>query len=178
MLDFSRIETERLILRPHLLEDADALHHLTSHPDVYRFDPGYQRSLEQTRENLQFRMAEYRRHGLGRLALLERESDEIVGYAGLQLCLYDLPGKSVPVIEFFYGLRRDRWGRGYMTEAGLALIEHGFQAQKLPRIISTADKRNKASISVMMRVGMTVQNDALHPDTWVYGMIENPYLRA
>jgi RimJ/RimL family protein N-acetyltransferase len=178
MLDPTLIETERLVLRPHVIEDLDALYHLTSHPDVYRFDPGYQRSLEQTRENLIFRIGEYRRHGLGRMAVLEKPTGELVGYAGLQLCLYDVPGQSLPVVEFFYGLRRDRWGRGYITEAGQALIDRGFREFKLPKIISTADKRNQPSINVMRRVGMTLQDDALHPDTWVCGVIENPYIRA
>lgn len=178
MIDATLIETDRLVLRPHLMDDLDALYHLTSHPDVYRFDPGYQRSLEQTRDNLIFRIGEYRRHGLGRMAVIERASGELVGYAGLQLCLYDQPGASVPTIELFYGLRRDRWGRGYVTESGHALIDHGFRELRLPKIISTADKRNKASIDVMRRVGMVIHDDALHPDTWVCGVIENPYLRA
>lgn len=178
MIDATLIETERLVLRPHMMEDLDALFRLTSHPDVYRYDPGYQRSYDQTRENLIFRIGEYRRHGMGRMALLERATGEIVGYAGLQLCLYEQPGVNLPTVEFFYGLRRDRWGQGYMTEAGQTLFDYGFRQLRLPGIISTADKRNTPSINVMRRLGMTIRDDALHPNTWVCGEIENPYLRA
>jgi len=178
ILETAQIETERLILRPHVMEDLEPLYHLTAHPDVYRFDPGYRRSYEQTRDILIFRIGEYRRHGMGRMAVVERATGELVGYAGLQLCLYEMPGMNVPAVEFFYGLRRDRWGCGYITEAGHVLIDHGFRVLRLPRIISTADKRNTPSINVMRRVGMTISDHALDPDTWVCGVIENPYLRG
>jgi RimJ/RimL family protein N-acetyltransferase len=43
-----QIETSRLILRPFTREDLDAAYAaLKSHPDTWRFDPGFQRTKEQ-----------------------------------------------------------------------------------------------------------------------------------
>jgi RimJ/RimL family protein N-acetyltransferase len=43
-----QIETNRLILRPFTLEDADAAYAaLESHPDTWKFNPSFQRTREQ-----------------------------------------------------------------------------------------------------------------------------------
>jgi len=42
------LETERLRLRPLTLKDAEHLHHLyDTDPEVWKFDPGYARSLDE-----------------------------------------------------------------------------------------------------------------------------------
>ena len=43
-----QIETNRLILRPFALEDIDAAYAaLETHPDTWKFDPGFRRTKEQ-----------------------------------------------------------------------------------------------------------------------------------
>jgi len=55
--------------------------------------------------------------------------------------------------ELSYGLRRDRWGRGYATEAGQACVRHGFQDLGLDRIVADVDPDNIASIHVLEKCG-------------------------
>lgn len=168
------VETERLILRTHSMADLDALHTLTSHPDVWQFDPGRQRTIEESRALLVWRMMEYERRGIGRLAVVLKASGQLIGYCGLQLCLLeDCYALNTPEIEFFYGLSRDHWGQGLISEAGHALIRHGFDEHKLKRIMSSALSDNQRSINVMRRVGMRVETCPCDPN-WVVGMIDNP----
>jgi RimJ/RimL family protein N-acetyltransferase len=168
------VETERLILRTHTMADLDAMHALTSHPDVWRFDPGRQRTLDETRAILVWRIMEYERRGLGRLALVHKASGRLIGYCGLQLCLLDeCYPLTTPEIEFFYGLARDHWGQGLITEAGRELIRYGFEELKLRRIISSALSGNQRSINVMRRVGMRIEICPCDAD-WVVGAIDNP----
>ena len=56
--------------------------------------------------------------------------------------------------DFGYGLRKEFWRRGIVTEAGKAVIE---QAQKdgLPYITATHDRNNPRSGGVMQNVGMS-----------------------
>jgi [ribosomal protein S5]-alanine N-acetyltransferase len=168
------LETERLILRTHTMADLDAMHAITSHPDVWRFDPGRQRTIDETRVLLVWRMMEYERRGIGRLALVEKASGQLIGYCGLQLCLLEACyALNTPEIEFFYGLMRNRWGQGLMTEAGHALIGYGFEELKLKRIISSALSGNERSINVMRRVGMRIETCPCDAE-WVVGTIDNP----
>jgi RimJ/RimL family protein N-acetyltransferase len=168
----SMIETERLILRPFVMADLDALHRIVSHPDVWQYDPGYERSRDETRALLVFRIGELQRHGIGRLAVTLKQTGALIGYCGLQLCLVDYPTYTTPEIELFYGLAREHWGQGLITEAAHALVAHGFETQKLRRIVSCARGANTRSIGVMHRVGMRVEADPGDPEHRVMGVIE------
>ena len=47
-----------------------------------------------------------------------------------------------------------RWGRGLATEAGRALLAHGFQSHGLERIVAITHPGNLKSQAVMQRLGM------------------------
>ena len=55
--------------------------------------------------------------------------------------------------ELSYGLRRDRWGMGYATEAAQACLRHGFEDLGLERIVADVDPDNIASIHVLEKCG-------------------------
>ena len=74
----SMLETERLRLRPFVMEDLDALHRIVSHPDVWQYDPGYERSWDETRALLVFRIGELQHHGIGRLAVTLKQTGALI----------------------------------------------------------------------------------------------------
>jgi RimJ/RimL family protein N-acetyltransferase len=51
-------------------------------------------------------------------------------------------------------MRRSAWGHGYATEGARALIDHGFRAQGLLRVLATTYQDNLASRRVMEKCGM------------------------
>ncbi|WP_375427763.1 GNAT family N-acetyltransferase [uncultured Sphingomonas sp.] len=55
--------------------------------------------------------------------------------------------------ELGYWLTPSAWGRGYATEAGLALIELARDALRLPRLRATAFIGNKGSARVLAKLG-------------------------
>ena len=55
--------------------------------------------------------------------------------------------------DFGYGLRKEYWHRGIVTEAGKAVIEQ-IKKDGLPYITATHDRNNPRSGNVMQRVGM------------------------
>ena len=57
-------------------------------------------------------------------------------------------------IEVGWWLTPSRWGRGLASEAGGALIEHGFAAHALERIVAITHPHNLKSQAVMERLGM------------------------
>jgi RimJ/RimL family protein N-acetyltransferase len=47
------------------------------------------------------------------------------------------------------------WGQGLATEFARAMLKTGFECWRLPRIEASIDPRNKASLSVVHKLGMT-----------------------
>jgi RimJ/RimL family protein N-acetyltransferase len=95
----------------------------------------------------------YERRGYGMFAILDRSSEDVIGFCGLVH-----PGGQ-PEAEIKYALRRDAWGRGIATEAVAALLRHGARAHGLRRVIATVAPDNAASQRVLLKAGMA--QDAL-----------------
>jgi ribosomal-protein-alanine N-acetyltransferase len=167
------IETERLLLRPFIAADLDAIYAVLSRPAVWQYDPGKPRTLDETHMVLARWIADYELHGFGRFAVVLKETGAIIGYCGLQWLLLDHGVYKSPEVEIFYALAPEYWGHGYITEAAQAVIEFAFTEIKLKRIVATALGDNTRSISVMRRLGMRVARDPFEQD-WIVGIIENP----
>ncbi len=56
--------------------------------------------------------------------------------------------------DFGYGLRKEFWHKGIVTEAGKAVVEQ-VKKDGLPYITATHDRNNPRSGNVMQKVGMT-----------------------
>ncbi|HEX7173219.1 MAG TPA: GNAT family N-acetyltransferase [Candidatus Limnocylindria bacterium] len=151
------IETDRLRLRS--LADADlaGLHRIYGDAETMRFIGASGRpteGLEGTRRVLDWLRRHEELHGFGLWALDERDGDPLVGVAGL---LWK-EGHG-PEVEVVYLVRRDRWGRGYGTEAARAALEIGHGQLGLPRIIALAYPENVASRRVMTHAGMRTEGE-------------------
>ena len=146
------IETQRLLLREYCEEDAEAFFRLNSDPAVMRFTPDEPLvDLEQARAVLRdYPMADYRTHGFGRWACVLRETGEVIGFAGLKY----LP--ETGEVDLGYRLLAECWGRGYATEACLAVIEYGFKTLRLARITALVRPENVRSVRVLEKCGLRV----------------------
>lgn len=167
------LHTDRLILRPFTAADLDAIYAILSRPDVWQYDPGKPRTLDETRALLARWIADYEHHGFGRFAVVLRDTGTIIGYCGLQWLLLDHGVYKSPEVELFYALAPEYWGQGYITEAAQAVIRFAFTEIKLKRIVSTALSANTRSLDVMRRLDMHVIRDPFDPD-WIVGIIDNP----
>ncbi len=58
--------------------------------------------------------------------------------------------------ELGWILHRDHWGKGYMTEAAIAIRDFAKTIPTLKQLYAHCDSRNKASSTVMERIGMTL----------------------
>ena len=64
-----------------------------------------------------------------------------------------------PEIEIGWRLTRNVWGEGYATEAALPVVRHAFETLRLPRLIAGIDPRNRGSIRVAEKIGMTCTDE-------------------
>jgi RimJ/RimL family protein N-acetyltransferase len=152
------IETARLLIRPFTANDADpAYQMLEGHPDVWRFDPGFQRTREQRAGIIGKYAASNEEDGSGTLAATLKASGALIGYAGLQLYVLPREPLATPEVELYYKLGREPWGQGYATEACQAMIRFVFDEMRLARIVTITAAENRPSIILLERLGMRIE---------------------
>jgi RimJ/RimL family protein N-acetyltransferase len=143
-------ETERLLIREYIEEDAEAFFKLNSDPEVLRFVPDKPLlNVEQARQLLlDHPIADYRKHGFGRGALIIKSTGEQIGFAGLKYL------EELGAVDIAYRLLPAHWGQGLATEAALASVRYGFANLGLKRIVGLAMPANIASVRVLEKTGL------------------------
>ena len=129
------IETERLRIGPLPAEERETMLAIW-------LDPANERLVGAT-----FTDDQVRRWVHGTWGVWERSSGELIG----DCTLFYAPEHRD--WELAYGLRRDRWGRGYGSEAAQACVRHGFEVLGLERIVADVEPANAASIRVLEKCG-------------------------
>lgn len=144
------LETDRLLLRKYVEEDAEAFFQLNSDPRVLRFVPDSALlDVEQARQILiDHPIADYRRHGFGRGACILKSTGQQIGFAGLKYL------EELGEVDVAYRLPPAFWGQGLATEAAVASVRYGFDQLGLKRIIGLAMPENVASIRVLEKAGL------------------------
>jgi [ribosomal protein S5]-alanine N-acetyltransferase len=160
------LTTERLLLRHFHILDAEPMDHIFGDPEVMRFGDGVQ-SWEWVQAWLRTCLERYHQTwGFGPYAVVEKRSQNVIGYCGL-FFFPDVGGQ--PDVEVGYRLARSAWGKGYATEAAGAVRDFAFATLGIQRLIAIIDPSNIASIHVAEKIGMHYEkevmlNDYTHPD--------------
>ena len=157
------LETPRLIIRNWEDRDRDLFHIINSDEEVMRFFP-FRRDRQQSDVAFKRIQKAIVETGLGFSALEEKESGQCIGFAGLAHTDLE-PYFPKGTVEIGWRLARPFWGKGYVTEAGKALLDHAFGPLGLKEVVSFAVHDNNRSIAVMQRLGMhrDASSDFDHP---------------
>lgn len=140
------LETERLILRKFTEDDVNALFAIYSDEDVNTFLPWFPlKSVEEAGEFLKEKyISAYQQPRGYQYAICLKEDNIPIGY--IKVSVEDNH-------DLGYGLRKEFWHRGIVTEAGRALIEQ-LKKDGMPYITATHDVKNPRSGGVMRQFGM------------------------
>ncbi|MDO7834719.1 GNAT family N-acetyltransferase [Sphingobium sp. HBC34] len=161
MADAPTLETIRLILRPHRVEDYAACRTLWADAQVVRHIGG----VPQDAQAVWFRLLRYAGMwallGYGMWVIEERDSGVLLGEAGLLSAERGIAYlEGVP--EAGWVLGRDAWGRGIATEAMQAILQWADAHLDAPAIRCIIDPGNLASIKVAGKLGFHPLADADH----------------
>jgi len=140
------LTTERLRLRALTPDDLQDLYDRVSSDPEVAWD-GTPSTLEETRRSLERKIDHVREHGFGMMAVTDRRTGDLYGFAGLQ----HLEGGHD--IEIGYYLARQAWGRGFATELGHALVAMAFGPLGLERVVAVVRPENTASQNVLAKLG-------------------------
>ncbi len=145
------IATERMILRRFSVDDAGDFLDLNSDPEVVRYaEKTVMKSLDEARRALlDAPLKDYDRYGYGRLAVILKADEELVGFCGMKF----LP--ELGLNELGYRLKKKCWGRGLATEAAAATLGYARSTLGLDYVIALIVEGNSASVRVVEKLGMS-----------------------
>lgn len=152
------LQTARLTLRPHKVEDYAACRILWADSDVVRHIGG----VPQDAQAVWFRLLRYAGMwsmlGHGMWVIEDRDSGTFLGEAGLLSAERGLPElEGVP--EAGWVLGPDAWGRGIATEAMQAVLDWADAHVDSPSLRCIIDPDNAASIKVAEKLGFVPLTD-------------------
>jgi RimJ/RimL family protein N-acetyltransferase len=144
------LTTERLVVRPWRLDEADRFFDIYRRPEVVRWlggEPMQDRgeAIAMIERNLTRLDADSR---FGSWAVVDRS----IGVAVGSVILKPLPDGEGEV-EIGWQLHPDSWGNGFASEVASAVLDRGF-ADGLPEVWAVTDLDNRRSVAVCRRVGM------------------------
>lgn len=143
------IVTERLIIRPVAVSDTEEIHKYAGDKeiDMMLFLPND--TVEQTVEFVRNSVREWERENPSIREYVIIYNDNIIG--GI-----DLETLDESTFEIGWVVSKDYRNKGFVTEAGKALIGYAFDVLLARKVIAHCDIRNSASEKVMKKLGMTL----------------------
>ena len=139
------LETERLILRPVTMYDAEEMYAYAQDKEMTRYVFPAHQSLDETKISIAtFFMAD----PLGKFAIELKDNHQMIGTIDLRVNINAGTG------ELGYALSREYWGNGIVPEAAECLLRLAFEKLQLVRVWAIHDLRNANSGRVMEKIGM------------------------
>jgi RimJ/RimL family protein N-acetyltransferase len=120
-------------------------------------------------------LAELHQPPYGERGVVLRESGRLVGLVGLVPSLgpfgllpsWPEPGPLYrPEVGLYWTVAPAHRRQGVATEAAATLIAHAFAELRLARVVATTERENCASIGVMRRLGMRVEENPEPEPAW------------
>ena len=153
------LSTARLRLEPLADGHLAGFNAMNSAPQVMRYLSGQPETLAESRAVIERVKARWADTGYSWWAFIERESGRLVGAGAVQNLRREatpLPDRDCP-LEIGWRLHRDRWGSGFASEAAFAMADFAFEALHAGELLAVCHPDNRASSTVMERLGMRPQ---------------------
>jgi RimJ/RimL family protein N-acetyltransferase len=145
------IRSERLILRPVGIEDAEVLFGYRSNAIINQYQGWIPETVADVREFIQDKVCAIidQPNTWFQLAIVRKDTGKLIGDVGIHF----LEPDSLQA-EIGCTLNFDQHGNGFATEALTETLNFLFRKLNKHRVIASIDPRNKKSIKLVERIGM------------------------
>lgn len=145
--EMKTIETNRLILRPITVADAEDIFAYSKNENV-GINAGWKphANIEETREIMEIVFLN-KENVFG---IESKETGKLIGSIGL---IADPKRQNSKVFMMGYAIGEEYWNKGYTTEAAQALIHYGFEVLNLDMVSAYCYPSNKRSKRVLEKCG-------------------------
>jgi RimJ/RimL family protein N-acetyltransferase len=171
---FTRIESERLILRRFEDSDLAAFVAYRNDPEVARYQSWD--SFDEREASALIREMESEQPGVPgewfQFAIEPKETGGLVGDCALRV-----DRQEHYRAEIGFTLAHEHQGKGFASEAVSRLLDYVFDDLGLHRVVAIVDCRNKPSWALLERVGMRREGHFLE-NVWFKGEWSDEYLYA
>lgn len=180
--DQLKLTSERLILRPFRVSDAEALFAMFSDPEVMRFWSSLPwTSIDQAHEMIAKDLTVMPEGAHLRLGIELAATGELIG--SCSIFSFDQQNKRAML---GYGMARPHWGSGYMHEALCVVLDHVFGSLGLHRLEADIDPRNTGSAKSLERLGFIKEGHLRErwivgdevSDSGIYGLLARDWLAS
>ena len=151
------IRLERVVLRPFVASDFDAVLDMQSRPELVRYLMWDVMDADAVRTFLERRVRQTAIEAEDNALVLAATippSDRVIGEFMLRLS-----SERHRQAEIGWSLHPDAQGHGYATEASRELLRIAFEDLGVHRVAADADPRNTGSLRIMERLGMHREAD-------------------
>jgi RimJ/RimL family protein N-acetyltransferase len=162
------LETERLLLRAPVADDAEALAPMYGDPEVMRFvGDGRPLTRAETERSVKRMIQRWEADGFGLFTTVRKDDGAVIGRVGLLVWNADTWEPTTRAesengrteVEVGYTLGRDYWGQGYATEAAGAVRDYALRELGADRLIALIIHGNTASENVARKLGLRYERD-------------------
>jgi len=154
------VETDNIILREMLPEDADGMFELDSDPVVHKYlGNSPVKNIQASRNMIENIRSQYIDRGIGRWAAIEKFSGDFMGWSGLKLNTEQKFNNKIDFYDIGYRFIPRYRGKGYATESAVAAMDYGFNTLNLKTIVGMAEIENIASNRVLQKIGLQYIED-------------------
>lgn len=145
------IETTRTYIREFELNDAEAVLKFNGNPLVTKYtgDAGMVTNIDDAYSVItNVWLKEYKQHGYGRWAVVDKASDKVIGFCGLKY----IPEMAMPDIG--YRFLPEFWGKGYATETAVATVDYCREQLNITELFGDVMEQNTASVKLLKKLGL------------------------
>lgn len=151
---YIELKTNRLILRPLNVEDLETVHEYASDIETTKYMIHLPNEIkEETLKFLSCITNEWQKENPNFYEFAITLYGKLIGAVSVSLNEQRTEGELGWILNKIY------WGKGYATEAAMAVKDFAVKQLNVPVLIAYCDYRNTASCNVMKKIGLTFVND-------------------
>lgn len=174
------IETERLLMRDFIDGDLQGMFEMDSDAEVHIFLGNKPiATLDEAKKVIDYIKSQYIENGIGRWAVVEKESGKFIGWSGFKL-ITDVVNERTNYYDLGYRFMKKYWGKGYASETAIALLNHGFRNLDFKEIVGIAEVAHTASNAILKKIGLIKRNEFDYDGTLhnFYSLTREKFIRT
>jgi ribosomal-protein-alanine N-acetyltransferase len=157
MIALPVLESERLILRPIIMDDAQDMFEYASDDEVTApLTWNTHKTIKETEDAIQDYFLRKGKDQFESYAVVLKDENKMIG-----TCDYMHHNKVANSAEIGFAFNKNYWGHGYATEATKRLIQFSFEVLKLSKLTISHSKHNNKSSRVVEKCGFKLLNETL-----------------